>query len=286
VGDRVLTYVSPSSREVLGWAPEELVGQGPEYLVFAEDLPRVAEAATRTEQLRENTPVTVRAHKKDGGFIWIEVNPRLIVDAESGTAVEIIFVMRDITVRKLLEEKLEALAMTDGLTGLANRRAFDEGLQREWRRTLREGRQMSLLLLDIDYFKKFNDVNGHQVGDDCLRAVASAVQRALRSTDIVARYGGEEIAAILPLTDGPGAAYLAERVRAAIEALGMTHAANAEGGGVVTASVGVATAMAMIGGSMRMPESLLQAADHSLYRAKHEGRNRVATRMLIADAGV
>ena len=118
---------------------------------------------------------------------WIEINPRLIRDAVTDAPLEAVLVMRDVTERKLLEEQLSAMAMTDGLTGLANRRAFDEALEREWRRTLREGAQMSLLLLDIDHFKEFNDLNGHQVGDDCLRAVAAATAGAVRQTDTVAR---------------------------------------------------------------------------------------------------
>jgi diguanylate cyclase (GGDEF)-like protein len=172
--------------------------------------------------------------------------------------------------------------MTDGLTGLANRRAFDEALEREWKRTLREGTQVSLLLLDIDHFKRFNDLYGHQVGDDCLRAVAQAAVGAVRQTDIVARYGGEEIAIILPQVDTRGAAEVAEKVRAAIEALRLPHAENPEGRDWLTVSIGAATALARYGGTMRMPESLLLAADHALYKAKHAGRNCVRTGLLIA----
>jgi diguanylate cyclase (GGDEF)-like protein len=192
--------------------------------------------------------------------------------------------IRDINERKLLEEKLFALSRTDGLTGLANRRAFDEALELEWKRTLREGSQMSLLLLDIDRFKQFNDEYGHQVGDDCLCAVAAAVRDGVRrAIDIVARYGGEEIAVILPSTGPTGAVAIAESVRSAIEALRVPHAGNPEADGIVTASIGVATALARYGGTMRMPESLLMSADHALYKAKHGGRNRVATTLLIAN---
>jgi diguanylate cyclase (GGDEF)-like protein len=196
--------------------------------------------------------------------------------------IEFVIVLRDVTERKLLEDRLSAMAMTDGLTGLANRRAFDEALEREWKRTLREGTQVSLLLLDIDHFKRFNDLYGHQVGDDCLRAVAQAAAGAVRQTDIVARYGGEEIAIILPLVDTPGAAEAAEKVRAAIEALRLTHAENPEGGDWLTVSIGAATALARHGGTIRMPESLLLAADNALYKAKHAGRNCVMAGLLIA----
>ncbi len=226
--------------------------------------------------------MTVRVRKKDGSLVWIEINPREMRDPLSGESREAVIVMRDVTERTLLEEKLAALAMTDALTGLENRRAFDEALQREWKRTLCEGTQMSLLLLDVDHFKRFNDLYGHQVGDDCLRAVGQAAVGAVRQTDIVARYGGEEIAIILPRVDAPGAAEAAEKVRAAVEALRLTHAENPEGGDWLTVSIGAATALARYGGTMRMPESLLLAADHAMYKAKHAGRNCVMTGMLIA----
>jgi diguanylate cyclase (GGDEF)-like protein/PAS domain S-box-containing protein len=279
----VMTYVSPSSLNVLGWKPEEMVGMRPEDNVFPEDLTLLHEHAERMRQRSEpDAPSVVRVRKKDGTYIWMEVNTRLAHDAETGQATEFILVMRDISARKLLEDKLSAMAMTDGLTGLANRRAFDEALDREWKRTLREGTQMSLLLLDIDYFKGFNDFYGHQVGDDCLRAVAAAAVSAVRQTDMVARYGGEEIAIILPQVEAQGAAEAAEKVRAAIGSLRVSHAGNMESGGWVTASIGVATALARHGGTMRMPESLLLTADNALYKAKHAGRNRVEMGMLIA----
>jgi diguanylate cyclase (GGDEF)-like protein/PAS domain S-box-containing protein len=281
--DMVLNYVSPSSMDVLGWTPEEMVGHGPDHLVFEGDMEHLREAASATlGESSERTPATVRMRKKDGSLVWIEINPRLVPDPETGRPTSAIIVMRDVSARKLLEEKLAALAMTDGLTGIANRRAFDEALEREWKRTLRHGIQMSLLLLDIDHFKPFNDQYGHQVGDDCLRAVAQAAASAVRGSDIVARYGGEELAIILPQVDVAGAWETAEKVRRVIEELWIPHAGNPEGGGWVTVSMGAATALARIGGTMRMPEGLLQAADHALYRAKQGGRNRVEGGMLIA----
>ncbi len=285
--DFILHYVSPSSTHVLGWTPEDLVGKGPSAYVIPEDMPRLLEIAKENRSRGgKDTPATVRARKKNGDLIWIEINPREMHDEGAEEAKEAVIVMRDVTERKLLEEKLALLALTDGLTGLANRRAFDEALEREWKRTLREGTQMSLLLLDIDFFKRFNDLYGHQVGDDCLRAVAQAAAGAVRQTDTVARYGGEEIAMILPRVDTPGAAETAEKVRVAIEALRLPHAGNAEGGGWLTVSIGAATALARYGGTMRMPESLLLAADQALYKAKHEGRNCVRTGLLIAPQDV
>jgi diguanylate cyclase (GGDEF)-like protein/PAS domain S-box-containing protein len=281
--DFVLHYVSPSSLSVLGWRPEELVGKGPSAYVIPEDMPMLLEIAKRNRAPGgQDTPATVRARKKDGSLIWIEINPREMHESETAEAEEAVIVMRDVTGRKLLEEKLAALAMTDGLTGVANRRAFDEALEREWKLTLRHGTQVSLLLLDIDHFKPFNDQYGHQVGDDCLRAVAQAAAGAVRATDIVARYGGEEIAMILPQVDVAGAWETAEKVRSVIEGLRVPHGGNPEGGGWVTVSIGAATALARVGGTMQMPEGLLQAADHALYKAKHAGRNRVEGGMLLA----
>jgi len=279
--DFVLHYVSPSSWRVLGWRPEELVGKGPSAYVIPEDMPRLLEIARQNRsQGGADTLATVRAQKKDGTPIWIEINPREMHDPGKEEAEEAVIVMRDVTERKLLEEKLSLLAMTDGLTGLANRRAFDEALEREWKLTLRHGTQISLLLLDIDHFKPFNDQYGHQVGDDCLRAVAQAAAGAVRATDIVARYGGEELAVILPQVDVEGARNTAEKVRGVIEGLRIPHGGNP--GGWVTVSIGAATALARVGGTMRMPEGLLQAADHALYRAKFGGRNRVEGGMLMA----
>jgi diguanylate cyclase (GGDEF)-like protein/PAS domain S-box-containing protein len=253
--DRTIHYVSPSSLKAYGWEPAEAQGGTMEHFVLAEDMPKVM--ASIEDALIPGTEqqiVTVRIRCQDGSIAWTEANSRIIRDASTGDVIEFVIVLRDVTERKLLEDRLSALAMTDGLTGLANRRAFDEALEREWKRTLREGTQISLLL-DVDHFKDFNDQHGHLVGDDCLRAVAAAAAGAVRATDIVARYGGEEIAIILPLVDQPGAAETAEKVRAAIEALRLTHAGNPEGGGWLTASIGAATALARYGGTMRMPES-------------------------------
>ena len=281
--DRAIRYVSPSCRRVLGWTPEEMTGKGPEFFFLAEDLPIVDAAFARLLVPGVQTDVaTARMRKKDGSIVWMETNARMIRDSTTDEPKECIIVVRDISERKILEEKLSALALTDGLTGILNRRAFDEALEREWKRTLRDGSQISLLMLDIDHFKNFNDQYGHQAGDDCLRAVAAAVSGAVRTTDIVARYGGEEIVVILPSTYTAGAVETAEKVCSAIEALRLPNEGNPEGGGWVTVSVGVATALARIGGTIRMPESLLLAADNAMYKAKNNGRNRVATAVLIA----
>lgn len=281
--DKVMRYVSPSCFYLLGWRPEEMTGKGPEAFVLAEDLPTLDAAAAKIVSPDvQNSPATVRMRKKDGSAAWMEINALLVRDSATREAREVVLIMRDVTERKVLEELLAGLALTDGLTGLWNRRAFDDALEREWKRTTREGPQISLLLLDLDHFKEFNDQYGHQVGDDCLRAVAVAIKGAVRATDTVARYGGEEIAIILPSTDTAGAGEVAEKVRSAVESLRLTHLGNPEGNGWMTASIGAATALARYGGTTSKPEGLLQAADNALYKAKHGGRNRVETALLVA----
>jgi diguanylate cyclase (GGDEF)-like protein/PAS domain S-box-containing protein len=283
--DMVLTYVSPSSLPLLGYKPEEMVGKKAEVFIVAEDIPAIHAAVVRILASEVQTDSeTIHMRRKDGSMVWMEMNARLVRDPATGCPQGVVTVMRDITERKRFEDKLSAMALTDGLTGISNRRSFDESLEREWKRTLREGSEISLLLLDIDNFKRFNDLYGHQVGDDCLRAVATAISGAVRATDIAARYGGEEIAIILPSTFTAGAVEVAEKVRSAIAALRLGHEGNPGEGGRLTVSIGVATALARQGGTIRMPESLLLAADNAMYKAKHEGRNRVATSLLIAPA--
>ena len=171
-------------------------------------------------------------------------------------------------------DHLQRLSYIDALTNIANRRHFEEILEVEWRRAFRAKTPISLLMLDIDLFKSYNDSFGHRAGDACLTRVAAVLDdSAQRAGDLVARYGGEEFAAILAGTDGAGAVEVAERLRAAVEQLGIE-----QGGGdparVVTISVGVASS---IPGDVTSPEALLSAADHALYEAKRAGRNRVAT---------
>lgn len=284
--DGGIRYVSPSIFQLLGWKPEETTEKVYGEFVYEEDLPVLAAVvASASASGAQDSSATLRMKRKDGSPVWMETNARMVREAGTGEPREYVLIMRDITERKALEDKLAALAQTDGLTGISNRRAFDEDLEREWKRTLREGSQVSLLLLDIDHFKHFNDQYGHQVGDDCLRAVAAAVSESVRATDIVARYGGDEITVILPATDSAGAVDVAEKIRSAVDALRITYAGDEgdlEGEGRVAVSIGAATALARNGGTMRMPESLLLAADHALYKSKHEGRNRVATALLLA----
>lgn len=173
---------------------------------------------------------------------------------------------------KAKTDLLEKLASLDGLTEIPNRRAFDTALERQFNQAQRTATPLSLLMMDIDYFKRFNDHYGHPVGDDCLRRVANAL-RALthRPEDLVARLGGEEFGILLPNTDNIGATLRAEQYRSVVENLKIQHQLN-ESAPYVTVSIGVGTVIASQGGDAN---DLLQAADNALYQAKHQGRNRV-----------
>jgi diguanylate cyclase (GGDEF)-like protein len=178
---------------------------------------------------------------------------------------------------KQARDELTRLSITDGLTGLANRRHFDETLAKEYARLARHEGGLSLILLDVDYFKGFNDTYGHCKGDECLRAVANVISEAtLRPADLGARYGGEEFACVLPDTDSDGALAIAEGIRNAIEALRIPHAGSASADHV-TASFGIATRRCLPGGS---PLELIAEADRQLYRAKMGGRNRVCSEIV------
>ncbi len=171
-------------------------------------------------------------------------------------------------------DMLERFALLDGLTGIHNRRYFDEQVDKEIARNLREDHPLSVIMMDIDHFKEFNDHYGHGAGDKCLQKVARALTDTLsRPTDALCRYGGEEFVALLPGSDYDGARVVAERLREAVEGLSVTHEYS-DAGSVVTLSLGIATAVPDRTQNADR-ESLLKRADEALYSAKHAGRNRV-----------
>jgi diguanylate cyclase (GGDEF)-like protein/PAS domain S-box-containing protein len=190
---------------------------------------------------------------------------------ESGAMTAVVETLRDLTDEKQAQIALEQLATRDGLTGLANRRCFDDTLHAEWARALRQKQPLSLLMVDVDNFKAYNDAHGHLGGDECLKRIATAVASEMRVNDLVARYGGEEFAVILPNQSLKGAAIVAERIRRRVEQMQVPNRLAPTQH--VTVSIGAATALA---GPGNHASELVQIADAALYRAKHLGRNRIS----------
>ena len=270
-------YVSPSITAVLGWTPAEMLQPNWQDYVHPDDLAGFVAARENTADSNGNSSFTYRYRHKNGTWCWLEARMHLIRRAD-GLATELVGNLRDVTRQKEAELALEAAmielsekAATDGLTGVANRRRFDDALELEWRRSLRTGEAMAVLMVDADHFKSYNDRYGHQAGDGCLRALARAIGEQIRRPhDLLARYGGEEFVVILPGTGIEGALQVAERIRRGVEALDMAHEANADG--VVTISIGAAS---MVPDHDSAAAALVEAADGALYLAKRNGRNRV-----------
>lgn len=282
--DMAIKYVSPSALNVFGRPSAEMLGAKPDAFLFPPDLPTIAAAAMALDAGQASATTQVRIVLPNGELRWVEATGRH-AQTLPGERPDTVLVLREIDDRKRREEELMSLALRDGLTGLENRRAFDAALEREWDRTVREGSKLSLAIFDVDHFKRFNDQYGHQVGDDCLRAIATAIRSAAREgRDVVARYGGEEIVAILCDTGPAEAQKFADDALNAIRELGIPHVGN-DDKHRVTVSVGLATALARYGGTMRMPEGLLMTADHALYKAKAQGRDRVEVAVLLAPRG-
>jgi len=202
--------------------------------------------------------------------IWLNVTARPLIDAR-GKLVGAALVLADITERNKIRAELLIRSTHDALTGIANRRHFTENLEKEWRRALRERSSIGLIMIDVDFFKQFNDTHGHLAGDECLRQIAQTISnQAGRPTDLVARYGGEEFAVLL--SGGIEDAFtLGEKMRTAVEALAIPHRSSGISV-IVTISVGVAAAVPSQQGQL---QTLIKASDEALYQAKAKGRNRV-----------
>ena len=184
-------------------------------------------------------------------------------------------VERERLLRQQLDEanqELQRLAALDGLTQIANRRSFDDYLHYQWKLLVRERSPLSLILCDVDFFKRYNDTYGHQGGDDCLKQVAEVIRQAVkRPADLAARYGGEEFALILPNTEAEGAVKIAEEIRSGLKALGLAHSGS-QISEIVTLSLGVASVIPSNDSSW---DNLIAQADKALYEAKDRGRDRV-----------
>jgi len=277
-------YISPAMERLLGRKPHELLGTNAFETIHDEDRPAVAAAAARLRR-KETTEETIvfRAQHTDGREIWLETALRVAAPTDLQQQSGVVGVTRDVTERKRLEMKLASLATIDGLTGLANRRAFDEALVREVARSQRSGSPLSLLMIDCDRFKRFNDDYGHLAGDSCLKAIASVLMDyGRRPLDIAARYGGEEMVLLLPDTELGAARSLGAEICRQVQALGIAHARNLPWK-VATISVGVATLDAA-DEDTRDGHWLLATADLALYDAKAQGRNQCVAPPLAATA--
>jgi diguanylate cyclase (GGDEF)-like protein/PAS domain S-box-containing protein len=286
----IRSYVSPSVERLLGWRPDELVGSvslsgitAPK-ITHPEDQQIFIDARAALQASSDSEfSMCFRLLRREGSWIWVDGRARLRRRTDGAGPQDVVVTLHDATARKSAEIKLVAaldlmgqMAATDGMTGLCNRWHFDDVADAEWRRCARQHQPLSLLLLDADHFKLFNDRYGHAAGDHCLRAIASQLTAAAqRPGDLAARFGGEEFLILMPHTDRVGALHVAERVREMVVALAIAHAASPTHG-VVTASIGVATTWPIepaVG--PKNVSALLAAADVALYEAKRQGRNRV-----------
>jgi diguanylate cyclase (GGDEF)-like protein/PAS domain S-box-containing protein len=266
---------------VVGWRANQLVGHSALAGINPADLPAVQETIDRLKRGEIDEARTIqRTSHREKGEIWIESTLRATRKAD-GSLDGAISISRDVTEQKNLEERLEALATEDSLTGLANRRRFDERLMDEWARAYRDRSSLGLLMIDVDHFKSYNDEYGHPAGDACLRVVAQILAtEAHRTSDLAARYGGEEFAVLLPDTDTAGCARIGERIRTAVREAGLVRDSNALSG-CVTVSVGGAVcrpALERTAGTA----SLIDAADRALYMAKEGGRDRLVMSGAVA----
>jgi diguanylate cyclase (GGDEF)-like protein/PAS domain S-box-containing protein len=283
----IIESVNPATEKIFGFTPAETIGQNVKMLMPEPDRSAHDQYLQNYHTTREAKIIgagrEVEGRHKDGTIFPIELG---VTGISVGGRVRYVGVVRDITERKQNEsallaarqelqhvnEKLREQARSDALTGIANRRYFDEILNQEMRRTGRSDSPLSLILCDIDYFKPYNDHYGHLAGDRCLQRVAAGIRETFkRAGDLCARYGGEEFAVIMPATS-PGDAYLmAERLNQAVWALALPHEASRIADRL-SLSVGVATIMP---GEIASTADIIAAADEALYLAKANGRNRV-----------
>ncbi|MBI3730826.1 MAG: diguanylate cyclase [Burkholderiales bacterium] len=264
--DGIVQKVSPAVSKILGYTPEEIEGK-PAAALY----PQMADREAFRKEIMLHGMVNDfpgQMVTKDGRTIDISVNSQALFDDE-GNYAGAEGICRDITQRKMLERELQRLATTDSLTGIANRRAFLEHAEHIFKSCQRYQTQMTLLMLDLDFFKSINDKYGHQSGDHALIRFAEAVKLELRESDLFGRLGGEEFCVLLQQASQPESMLVAERIRAHIQSLVLDTAT----GDVfaLTVSIGIATYRSEDDRLGR----LLERADKALYQAKSQGRNRV-----------
>ncbi|HEU4665133.1 MAG TPA: sensor domain-containing diguanylate cyclase [Dokdonella sp.] len=272
-------YIGPQIEALLGWAPASWVSvQDWAERIHPDDRDRVVQYCVAQSQAGIDHEADYRALTPTGDYVWIRDVVHVVRDAQ-GTVEALVGFMFDISERKRTEERLlglqaelQDLSFKDALTGLANRRRFDEVVEREWAGATSNGRPLSLVMVDIDYFKQYNDRYGHLQGDACLKQVADLLFGAAQGgRNFLARFGGEEFALVLPDTGAESARKVAARCRDAIVRAHIAHAASAIGH-CLTISLGVGTAEpAEEGGLM----AFIEAVDRRLYLAKQQGRDRI-----------
>jgi diguanylate cyclase (GGDEF)-like protein/PAS domain S-box-containing protein len=271
-------YASPAVHDVLGWTSEEWTNQQASDFMYWEDLGPFQRLLKEMLHGEDHRTFRYRTRHKNGQYLWMEASIRTLASETSGEPSAFVANVRDITERvdserKLAEahEHVQQQAQRDSLTQLANRRRFDEALEREWRRGRRTGNPLALLMIDIDHFKTVNDTYGHRAGDQCLQTLAAILQRvARRPSDVVARYGGEEFTVLLPDVDLAAAMVMADvlclHVREQLFDAGVGRSL------ALTVSVGVA---AQVPDKNSRADALVEAADRALYAAKQAGRDRI-----------
>ena len=273
-------YIGPQIEELLGWSPASWVSaEDWASRMHPEDREWVVDFCVSQSKDGCDHEADYRALTQDGRYVWIRDVVHVVRNAD-GEVDSLVGFMFDISERKATEQKLaalqqelEALSFKDGLTGVANRRMFDSILETEWTNARRNSQPLSLILIDIDYFKQYNDHYGHIQGDDCLKRVGKVLgSAATRARDLLARFGGEEFALVLPETDAAAALKVAERCRSLIFKEQMPHATSPISP-ILTVSLGVNT---IIPGHSDQPLAFVEAVDRRLYQAKQAGRNRVA----------
>ncbi|MBT2653680.1 diguanylate cyclase [Bacillus sp. ISL-18] len=272
-------YISPAVKEVIHFEYPELLGKTLETFIHPDDVERTNSMFQRALQ-KGSAESTHRYRSKFGDYIWIESTLKSVPYQEEGEK-KVIIVSRNITNRKLTEQKLQEanellnrLSYMDGLTGIANRRYFDETLLREWAKAINLHTPITLVMFDIDYFKKYNDTYGHLKGDFCLQKIAQAINDLFPepSNCTFCRYGGEEFALILPSSNGENGLEIAQQIKETVQSLKVPHKSS-EIADIITLSIGIAS---MYPTKLNHPDLLIKAADSSLYLSKTRGRNTIS----------
>lgn len=270
------TYIGPQIQALLGWSTDSWMSANDwAERIHPDDRQNVVGFCISQSKDGVDHEMDYRALTIDGDYVWIRDVVHVIRD-DNGVTETLVGFMFDINERKKNEEELlrlqkelEALSYQDTLTEIANRRSYNIFLESEWDIAIRNQTQISAILVDIDFFKKYNDSYGHNAGDVALRKIAQILKSEVRSRDLVARLGGEEFIIILPATSQIDAKMIAERIRLRIATTSIKHDASST---FLTASLGVGSILPKLGDNA---EYFIEIVDKQLYRAKEEGRNKV-----------